>query len=122
MVSFQYMPSELQLEDLLTKSPRPIPELIIVFFFPNSVLSIYHEFEGVLVYMYTCIFYTLGFSLYFCPWDPMEFKLVIPNTTIKSFLSKLGWTREEHLALLARSSPTTIVATSQVRDVRTEST
>jgi hypothetical protein len=33
IIALQYVPSEIQLEDL----PRPILELSIVFFFPNSI-------------------------------------------------------------------------------------
>lgn len=43
VVSLQYLPSELQLADLLTKAHT---ELNIVFFSPNSVLLTHHEFEG----------------------------------------------------------------------------
>jgi hypothetical protein len=53
VVSLQYVPSELQLANLLIKSLRLILELIIVFFLPNSMLLIYHEFEGgVSVYIF----------------------------------------------------------------------
>lgn len=49
MISLQYVPSELQLADLLA---RLILELNIVLFSPNSVLLTRHEFEtGVSVYI-----------------------------------------------------------------------
>jgi hypothetical protein len=43
IIALQYVPSEIQLADLLTKATL---ELNIVFFFPNSMWLIRLEFEG----------------------------------------------------------------------------